>query len=57
MPQNTVSFRSEHEIDRLTGTNNTTAATDKYDYRLTSLSADSPSTSEKQAPTYTAQSK
>jgi len=57
MPQNTVSVRSGHEIDRLTGTNNTTAATDKYDYRLTSLSADFPSTSEKQAPTYTAQSK
>jgi len=37
MPQNTVSNRSGHGIDRLTGTNNTAAVTDKYNYRLTSL--------------------
>lgn len=28
MPQNTVSVRSWHELDRLTGTNNTAAVTD-----------------------------
>jgi hypothetical protein len=56
MPQNTVSLRPGHEIDRLTGTNNTAAVTDKYDYRLTSLSVDSPSTSKKGAPAYTAHS-
>jgi len=55
-PQNTVSVRSGHAIDRFRGTNNAAAVTDKYDYRLTSLSANSSPTLEKETPTYTAHS-